>query len=345
MAWPLLGHLDPSFLAIMDRVQSMLREVFETSNALTIAVSGTGSAAMEAAIANTVEPGSRVLVCINGYFGHRIAEMARRQGGEVATLECRWGEAFSTDEIAASLERRSADVVAIVHAETSTGVLQPLDGIPEIVHKYGAMIVVDAVTSLGGVGVRVDHRAIDVCYAASQKCIGAPPGLGPITLSPGAVHRLGNRQSPPAVWYLDLSLLQEYWGGVRNYHHTPPISTIYALHEALREVLDEGLEARWSRHRANAELLWDELEALGLSPYVERSVRLPCLTTVRVPDGTDEAAVRVRLRDEFGIEIGGGLGDLQGRVWRIGLMGSSSRPEYVRLLVAALSACLGRSAR
>ena len=340
---PILGHLDPEFLGVMDRTQQLLRYVFQTRNRLTLSVPGTGSAAMEAGVASLVEPGDRVLVCINGYFGSRIAEMARRHGGDVATIERGWGEVFGADEVRDALRQRPASVVAIVHAETSTGALQPLDEIVQVVHEAGALLIVDAVTSLGGVPLGVDELGIDLCYSCTQKCLGCPPGLGPVTVGPRAAEKLEGRRAPVDSWYLDLALLQRYWGPERTYHHTAPISLTFALYEALRMIAEEGLEARWARHRANAELLWSGLEALGLALHVPAAHRLPSLTTVRIPEGVDESAVRARLLSEYGIEIGGGLGELKGRVWRIGLMGHSSRPENVTLLLGALGRLLGRS--
>jgi alanine-glyoxylate transaminase / serine-glyoxylate transaminase / serine-pyruvate transaminase len=336
MGAPLLGHLDPDFLAMMERTQELLRYAFQTANRLTLPISGTGSAGMEAAVASVVEPGDPVLVCVNGYFGGRIAEMARRHGGAVETIERPWGEVFTADEVRAALERRPAKVVAIVHAETSTGALQPLDEIVEVVHAAGALLLVDAVTSLAGVPLEVDELGLDIVYSGSQKCIGAPPGLAPITLAPAAEARLEARERPVDTWYLDLTLLQRYWGPERTYHHTAPISLDFALYEALRMIAEEGLEARWARHRANAELLWAGLAELGLGLHVPPEHRLPSLTTVLVPDGVDEAQVRGRLLHEYGVEIGGGLGALKGRVWRIGLMAHSSRAENVELVLGAL---------
>ncbi|MFU8771564.1 MAG: pyridoxal-phosphate-dependent aminotransferase family protein [Anaerolineales bacterium] len=337
MATPLVGHLDPFFLDLMDRTQSLLRYVYQTQNKLTIPVSGTGSAAMEAAVANMVEPGTPVLVCINGYFGGRIAEMAARYGGEVQTINRPWGEIFPPEEVKAALRQRPAEVVAIVHAETSTGALQPLDEVASIVHELGGILIVDAVTSLGGVPLQVDELDIDVCYSGSQKCLSCPPGISPITLGQRAVQRLENRQSKVANWYLDLSMVQAYWGSERTYHHTAPISMVYGLYEALRIVVEEGLENRWERHRLNAGMLWDGLEQLGLELHVPLEYRLPSLTTVRVPDGVDELVVRQGLLRDYNIEISGGLGELKGKVWRIGLMGFSSRRENVRLLLSALA--------
>jgi len=340
MATPLVGHLDPSFLTLMDRTQELLRYVYGTQNRLTIPISGTGSAAMEAAVANMVEPGDKVLVCVNGYFGLRIADMAGRYGGDVKTITRLWGEAFTPQEVSQALKSHPAKVVAIVHAETSTGVLQPLEEITQLVHAQGAVLIVDAVTSLGGLPVEVDQVGMDVCYSGSQKCLSCPPGIGPITLGPRAVEKLNNRKTPVANWYLDLSMVQKYWGSERTYHHTAPISANYALYEGLRIVAEEGLEARFARHRSNAQLLWDGLQDLDLTLHVPQEYRLPTLTTVRVPPGVDEAMVRMLLLKEYNIEIGGGLGELKGKVWRIGLMGFSSRPENVLLLLAALERLL-----
>ncbi|HEY5573489.1 MAG TPA: alanine--glyoxylate aminotransferase family protein [Anaerolineales bacterium] len=340
MATPLVGHLDPYFIQLMDHIQDQLRYVFETQNALTIPISGTGSAAMEAAVANMVEPGDAVLVCINGYFGGRIAEMARRYGGSVKTIQRPWGEVFTADEVRRALNDHPSKVVAIVHAETSTGAQQPLDEIARLVHDQGGVLIVDAVTSLGGLPVRVDEVDIDVCYSGSQKCLSCPPGLGPITLNARAEEVLRRRKTPVANWYLDLSIVQKYWGSERTYHHTAPISANFALYEGLRLVAEEGLENRWARHRKNAELLWEGLGDLDLTLHVPEANRLTTLTTVRVPEGVDELTIRRRLLEEYNIEIAGGLGELKGKIWRIGLMGYSSRPENVLLLLAALGRLL-----
>jgi alanine-glyoxylate transaminase/serine-glyoxylate transaminase/serine-pyruvate transaminase len=343
MATPIVGHLDPYFVGLMDKIQALLRYVFETENELTIPVSGTGSAAMETAIANMVEPGDAVLVCIQGYFGTRLAEMARRYGGEVETITRPWGEVFTPAEVKEALDARPAKVVAIVHGETSAGTQQPLEEIARIVHAHGGVLIVDTVASLGGVPVRVDEIGIDVCYSGTQKCLSCPPGLGPITLSPRAEEVLRQRKSPVANWYLDLTMVQKYWGPERTYHPTAPISANYALYEGLRIIAEEGLENRWERHHRNAELLWDGLEALDLTMLVPPQYRLAPLTTVRLPNGIDEAKIRRRLLDEYNIEIAGGLGDFKGKVWRIGLMGHSSRKENVLLLVSALEQLLYHS--
>jgi alanine-glyoxylate transaminase / serine-glyoxylate transaminase / serine-pyruvate transaminase len=336
MSQPLVGHLDPYFLKVMDQVQEMLRYVFQTRNPLTLAVSGTGTAAMETAVANMVEPGEAVLVCANGYFGLRIAEMVERYGGQLTTLKRPWGEVFNLNEIESALEQSGAKVVAIVHAETSTGARQPLEGLAEIVHNHGAVLIVDAVTSLGGLPLLVDEWDLDLVYSGTQKCLGCPPGLGPITLGHRAVERLHARKTRVQNWYLDLTGLEKYWGTERAYHHTAPISAFYGLHEGLRLVAEEGLEGRWERHRRNAESFWEGLERIGLECHVPQQNRLPSLTTVRIPAGVEDMQVRKRLLDEYNIEIAGGFGELKGVVWRVGFMGYSSRLENVELLLNAL---------
>ena len=340
MSLPLVGHLDPFFVKLMDETQELLRYVFCTSNKLTIPISGTGSAAMEASIANTVEPGDSVLICINGYFGERLAEMAKRYGGNVYIIRKKWGEVFSPEEVKLALEEKPVKIVGLVHAETSTGALQPLEEITKIVHNHGALLIVDAVTSLGGIPILVDDIGIDVCYSGTQKCLSCPPGLGPITFGPKAIDKLQNRKLPVTSWYLDLSLVHKYWGGERTYHHTAPISSIYALYEGLRIIAEEGLENRWIRHQKTAELFWEGLEQIGLECHVDYKNRLPSLTTIKVPEGVDELSVRQRLLNEYFIEIAGGLGELKGKVWRVGFMGYSSNEENVYLLLEALKTIL-----
>ena len=342
MSQPLVGHLDPYFLQVMDQIQEMLRYVFQTKNSLTLAIPGTGTAAMEAAVANMVEPGDPVLVCANGYFGLRIAEMVERYNGKLTTLKRPWGEVFQLDEIERALEESQAKVVAIVQAETSTGARQQLEGLAQLVHAHDGVLIVDAVTSLGGLPLRVDEWELDVVYSGTQKCLGCPPGLGPITLSPRAAQRLHNRRTQVANWYLDLSRLERYWSAERVYHHTAPISAFYGLHEGLRLVIAEGLAARWERHRRNAELFWHGLGQIGLECHVTTDHRLPSLTTVRIPEGGDDLQTRKRLLEDYNIEIAGGFGELKGIVWRIGLMGHSSRSENVELLLGALKDILGR---
>jgi alanine-glyoxylate transaminase/serine-glyoxylate transaminase/serine-pyruvate transaminase len=341
MAHPLVGHLDPQFIALMNEVQELLRYVFQTENALTIPVSGTGSASMEAALCNFIEPGDAVLIGVNGYFGERLCDMASRYGAEVRRVERPWGEVFTPDEIEAALAAKPAKLVALVHAETSTGALQPMEGMAEVVQRQGGLLVMDCVTSLGGVEVQVDGWGVDVAYSGTQKCLSCPPGLGPLSVGPRAREVLHGRKTRVANWYLDLTMVEKYWGSERTYHHTAPISMNYALREALRLVVEEGLEARLARHRANAELLWAGLEELGLALCVPRERRLPSLTTVWAPEGVDEAAIRGRLLSDYNVEIAGGLGAYKGRAWRIGLMGYSSRRENVLLLLAALRTLLG----
>ncbi len=341
MMTPIVGHLDPRFIELMDRVQELLRYVFQTENQLTIPISGAGTAAMETAIANVVEPDDTVLVCVNGYFGLRLAEMARRYGDDVETIHRAWGEAFTPDDLKVALDQRPAKVVAIVHAETSTGVLQPLEGIAEIVHAHGGILIVDTVASLGGAPVLVDEWQIDICYSGAQKCLSCPPGISPITVGAHAMDKLEKRSTPVANWYLDLTLLAKYWdAATRAYHHTAPISATYALYEALRLVAKEELEKRWERHSQMAKLLWTGLQALGLTLHVPEPYRTPTLTTVRVPDHIDEASIRRAVLHDYNIEIAGGLGDLKGQVWRVGLMGYSARRENVELLLTALQKLL-----
>jgi alanine-glyoxylate transaminase/serine-glyoxylate transaminase/serine-pyruvate transaminase len=343
MAHPVVGHLDPEFISIMGEIQEMLRSVFQTENELTVPISGTGSAGMEALVCNLIEPGDAVLVCINGYFGTRIADMAARYGADVHVVERPWGEVFSVGEIETALRSQPVKLVTIVHAETSTGALQPLEGLAEVAHRYGALLGVDCVTSLGGVEVKIDEWGVDAAYSGTQKALSCPPGLAPLTFGARAVEAVRNRKTPVANWYLDLNLLQSYWGEERTYHHTAPISMNYALREALRLVLEEGLEARFARHRRHAQLLWEALPKIGLDPYVKEEYRLPTLTTVLVPEGVDEAAVRERLRLDYNIEVAGGLGKFKGRALRIGLMGYSSRLENVITLIGALGQALPRS--
>ncbi len=337
MATPLVGHLDPQFLELMNEVQHMLRYLFQTQNELTIPVSGTGSAGMEAALCNFIVPGDRVLVCVMGYFGERMVEIAGRYGAQVDRLDRPWGQVFHPDEVEATLKGKNYKLVALVHAETSTGACQP--GIAEIAaaaHRSGALLVLDTVTSLGGLPVEIDAWDVDVAYSGTQKCLSAPPGLAPLTVSPRARETLRSRRTPVANWYLDLSMVEKYWGKERTYHHTAPITMNYALREALRLVMEEGLQERFARHRANAELLWEGLEALDLPLLVAAQHRLPTLSTPQIPPGAEDAAIRRQLLDDYNIEIAGGFGPLKGMVWRIGLMGFSSRRENVTLLLAAL---------
>ncbi len=337
MSRPLLGHLDPDFLLLMTEIQGFLRHVFETTNPLTIPVSGTGSAGMETAVVNFVNPGDSVLVGVHGVFGGRIADCVRRCGGECTTVEAAWGEPLDEKALKAAAESCRPKLIAVVHAETSTGVLQPLAPVRELADRFDALLLADAVTSLGGHSVGVDENGIDICYSGTQKCLSCPPGLAPLTVSERARGRLVER-SPS--WYLDLRMVGSYWGKARTYHHTAPISMNYALHRALGLVVEEGLEQRWRRHRRHQGALLAGLEALGLKPLVAPEFRLWPLTTICVPEGIDEARVRAHLLEEFNLEIGGGLGALQGKVWRVGLMGENSRPEPVLFFLDALEKCL-----
>ena len=345
LATPLLGHLDPAFLKVMNDIQTLLRTVFQTTNRFTIAVSGTGSAGMEAAVVNLVEPGDTVIVGVNGMFGTRLATIVERCSGKAIRVEAPWGQIIEPDMIEQTL-RRSGPVkaVAVVHAETSTGAWQPIEPISRLCRDHGALLIVDTVTSLGGVPVEVDQWGIDACYSGTQKCLSCPPGLAPLTLSDRAVAAIKARRTPCQSWYLDLALVADYWtDGTRAYHHTAPISMLYALREALRLVDEEGLPARFMRHRLNSEALVAGLNELGLTPLPPAEHRLPMLTCVKLPGQIDDAAVRTQLLQTFGIEIGGGLGPLKGKVWRIGLMGESCTEANVLTLLNALEDILFRS--
>ncbi|MDB9496957.1 alanine--glyoxylate aminotransferase family protein [Spirulina major CS-329] len=337
-----IGHLDPAYLQLMDEVQSLLRYTWQTTNPMTLPISGTGSAAMEATLANVVEPGDRVLVGVSGYFGHRLVDMAGRYRADVRTLHKPWGGVFSLAELRTALEECRPQVLALVHAETSTGARQPLEGIGALCREFDCLFLVDTVTSLGAVPLFLDEWNVDLAYSCSQKGLSCPPGISPFTMGPRALAKLDNRSTKVANWYLDMSMLRNYWGNGRVYHHTAPVNMTYAIREALRLLAEEGLEQVWARHQRNAEQLWDGLEALGLRCHVERAYRLPTLTTVRVPDGVDAKAVTRRLLAEYNLEIGNGLGELSGQVWRIGLMGTNSRPENVETVLTALGEVLGR---
>lgn len=346
MSAPLIGHLDPAFVAMMDEEKALLRLVFATTNALTLPISGTGSAGMEACFVNVVEPGDEVVVGVNGVFGMRMAEVAERAGAVVHRVEAPWGRIIRPEQIEAALRNaRRPKLVAIVHAETSTGAWQPLEDVAALAHRHGALVLADCVTSLGGVPVEVDAWGVDLAYSGTQKCLSCPPGLSPLTFGPRALEVLRARKTKVQSWYLDLGLLAQYWGEERVYHHTAPITMNYALREALRLVAEEGLAARFARHRSNHEALVAGLEALGLALAAEEGHRLPMLNAVTVPDGVDEARVRGRLLAENGIEIGGGLGPMKGRVWRIGLMGESSRRSHVLAVLAALEDALRAEGR
>lgn len=335
-----VGHLDPCFLAMMSEVQELLRYAWQTSNRITIPVSGTGSAAMEATIANGIEPGEVIVVGSMGYFGNRLEDMAGRYRAEVRTLRKPWGEVFSLEELKTALETHRPKVLALVHAETSAGSCQPMEGIGDLCKAYDCLLIADTVTSLGGVPLFVDEWGIDLAYSCSQKGLSCPPGASPFTMSDRALEKLSKRQGKVPNWYLDMSLVSQYWGAERTYHHTAPINMNYAIREALRLIAEEGLEQRWQRHQQNAELLWEGLEDLGLTLHVAREHRLATLTTVRVPVGIDAKAVTSQLLNHYNIEIGNGLGELAGKVWRIGLMGFNSRPENVVTLLGAMERVL-----
>lgn len=338
---PCIGHLDPAFIGIMDANKAMLRAVFGTTNAMTLPMSGTGSAGMETLLANLVEPGDAVLIGVNGVFGGRMCEVARRQGAEVVRVEAPWGRALDPADFRARAAGRRFKLLAVVHAETSTGVLQDLSGFRDVADELGALLVVDCVTSLGGAPVDLDAHGVDAAYSGTQKCLSVPPGLAPVSVSDRAMAAISVREAPIQSWYLDLTLLSSYWtGSQRAYHHTAPVNMNYALHAGLRRVLAEGLEARYARHRLHGAALRAGLEALGLELPVPAGERLPQLTLVRVPDSVDEALVRRRLLAEWGLEIGGGLGAFAGKAWRIGLMGESSSRRHVTLCLGALAQAL-----
>jgi len=333
-----IGHLDPSFIEIMDDIKTLLQVVMNTDNQLTFPISGTGSAGMETCFVNLIEPGDSVLVLSNGVFGTRMVDVAKRLGANLDVLEFPWGTPVLADQVATQLQAKSYRLVAMVHAETSTGVCNPVPEIGALVREEeGTLFLVDAVTSLGGIPVQTDLWGVDALYSGTQKCVSCPPGLSPISFSDGAVAKLQSRQTKVPNWYLDLSLIVGYWqGGTRSYHHTAPINMLYGLSQALQSIEDEGLEKVHARHREVHELLVSGLENLGLELLVDPRCRLPMLNAVRVPSGIDEAEVRASLLERDRIEIGGGLGPLAGKIWRIGLMGYSAQGENVLRLLEAL---------
>ena len=332
-----LGHLDPYFIKIMDMVKEQLQEVFQTSNKLTIPMSGTGSAGMETCFVNFIEPGDPVLILINGVFGMRQKDVAERLGAKVDSMEYEWGTPIRLAEVEEKLKQNNYKIVAMIHAETSTGVANPVAEVSELVKKTDSLFLVDAVTSLGGMEVAVDKWGIDIIYSGTQKCLSCPPGIAPVSFSDRAVEILQNRNSKVPNWYLDLSMIIKYWEGQkRAYHHTAPVNMIYALHQSLFNVLEEGLENAWARHLEYHKILVNGLEEMGLAMFVEPDYRLPMLNAVVVPDGVDEAEVRSTLRNEYKIEIGAGLGPMAGKVWRIGLMGETCRNESVERILTAL---------
>ena len=340
MSAPCIGHLDPYFLSIMDETQHLLRSLFQTENPLTIPVSGTGSAGMETCFVNMVEPGDEVVVCVNGVFGTRMCDIVNRLGGRLIRVDGEWGKTMDPDKVRDAVQNNAPKLLAVIHAETSTGVCQPLEELSGIARECGALFLVDTVTSLGGMEVALDKMGVDVAYSGTQKCISCPPGLSPISFGPAALEVLDRRKSPVVSWYLDMSMVKDYWGGERKYHHTAPINMIYGLREALRIIMEEGLDARFSRHQLHHKALVAGIEAMGLSMLVSESDRLPMLNAVRIPEGVDDLKVRKELLNNFGMEIGGGLGDLAGRIWRVGLMGHSCCRRNVVMFISALDMAL-----
>jgi alanine-glyoxylate transaminase/serine-glyoxylate transaminase/serine-pyruvate transaminase len=340
MATPLLGHLDPEYLQIMDETQDMLRRLFQTNNPLTLLVSGTGMAGMETCVVNLIEPGDRMVVCVAGFFGDRIAEVGRRAGAAVTVLNRPWGEVFDLDAVRDLLKKERPKVLGIVQAETSTGARQPVEELGKLCHEFDTLLLVDSVTGLGCIPLAVDAWEIDAVYSCSQKGLSCPPGVSPVSFSVRAVEAIGKRKTSVQSWYLDMTLVQRYWSSERFYHHTAPITMTYAVREGLRLVHEEGLETRWARHLRNHRALKAGLTALNLSYTAAEGRQLPQLNAVRIPAGVEDLAVRKRLLTEFGIEIGGGLGEFKGKAWRIGLMGYSCRPNNVLLVLAALEKCL-----
>ena len=340
MTTPLLGHLDPQFLQIMNETQEMLREVFRTKNRLTFPVSATGMAGMETCVVNLIEPGDKMVVCAKGFFGGRMIDVAGRAGAQVTALQKPWGQVFDLDQLRDTLKTVRPKALGIVHAETSTGAWQNIEQLGKLCHEFDTLLIVDAVTSLGCTPVEVDKWELDAVFSCSQKGLGCPPGLSPVTFSDRAVATLKARKTKVQSWYLDLSMIESYWGGDRAYHHTAPITMIYAIREGLRIVLEEGLEARWDRHMQNHKALKAGLTALGMGYIAPEGHQLPQLNAVRIPEGVDDIAGRKALLNDHGIEVGGGLGDFKGKAWRIGLMGYNSRANNVMLVLAALEQVL-----
>ena len=341
MANPPVGHLDPEFIRLMSSLSALLGQTFGTRNDFTISISGTGTLGMEAALVNTIEPGDRVLVCINGFFGERMADIAGRCNANLRTLSVPWGQALDLAVIEKELRSFQPKVLAIVHAETSTGVLQPLEDFPKILKNYpDTLLLVDTVTSLGGHPVKVDEWGIDICYSGTQKCLSCPPGLAPITFSPKALKKIKDRTKKVRSLYVDMNMIGKYWGTERRYHHTAPVSMNYALLEALRIIEEEGLEKRYERHRRNHLALVKGVEAMGLKMLVDEPYRLWSLNTVKIPEGIDDAKVRKTLLEQYNLEIGGGLGVLKGKIWRVGIMGYSSSEANVLFFLTVLEQTL-----
>ncbi len=339
---PLVGHKDPSYVRIMDEVASMLRETFETRNAATFALPATGGSGMEASLINLLEPGDAVVIGRAGFFANRMVGIAERAGAKVTVVDAPWGQPLDRQQLLEAVRRSRARVLAVVHGETSTGMEQPLEGLGRGCQELDAFLVVDAVASFGGTRLPVDELAIDVCYSGSQKCLSAPPGLAPITLSDRALRAIEARKTPVSSWYFDLTLHARYWGKEHIYHHTAPVLNVYALHEALKVVLEEGLAERFARHRLHASALRAGLEALGITLFADPAHRLVPVTTMLVPDGVSDATTRAALLDDYSVEISGGLGDFAGKMWRIGTMGHSAQRTNVTLVLGALEAILRR---
>lgn len=340
MAAPCVGHLDPYFFTVMDETQRLLRFLFQTENGLTIPVSGTGSAGMEACLVNLVEPGDEVVVCVHGFFGTRMCDIVNRIGGRLTRVDGEWGRAIDPDAVRKAVQDKSPKLIAVVHAETSTGVCQPLGDLADLAQNSGALFLVDFVTSLGGMDVALERMGVDAAYSGTQKCISCPPGLSPMSLGPRAMAAVEKRKTPVLSWYLDMSMVKNYWAEERKYHHTAPINMIYGLREALRIIAEEGLEARFARHLLNHRALVAGVEAMGLAMLVPEAERLPTLNAIRIPEGADDLKVRRALLHNYGVEIGGGLGDLAGKIWRVGLMGYSSSQRNVFIFLSALEAVL-----
>lgn len=338
---PVIGHLDPAYLKILDQIGDGLRVVFQTSNRATNAAPGTGTSGMEACVSNMVEPGDKVLVCVHGYFGDRLRQMVERQGAQITLIEEEeWGKPTNPQRVEAALKADAYKLITLVHAETSTGVLQPMEDIAKLAKEHGVMILLDTVTSLGGVEVKMDEWGLDAAYSCSQKCIGCPPGLAPISFSDRAIEAVKNRKHPVSSWYLDITLLEKYWGPERVYHHTSSSTLNYAILEALQLIEKEGLQNRFDRHLKNHRALVAGVEAMGLKMHVDPEYRLPTLNTVKIPEGADDLKTRKYLLATFNLEIGGGLGALAGKVWRVGLMGYSSSAENVLFFLSAISRAL-----
>jgi len=343
MARPTIGHLDPAFVGMMGEMKELLRYAFQTENALTMPVSAPGSAGMEMCFVNLVEPGDKVIVCKNGVFGGRMLENVKRTGGVPVVVEDAWGVPVDVEKVEAAFAANpDTKVLAFVHAETSTGARSDAQALAAIAHKYGALVIADCVTSLAGIPLMVDEWELDAVYSGSQKCLSCTPGLSPVTFNERAIAKLKARKTPVQSWFLDLNLVLGYWGseGKRTYHHTAPVNTLYGLHESLVMLAEEGIENSWERHANNHAMLRDGFEAMGLKFVVEKDYRLPQLNTVYIPEGVDDAAVRTRLLNEFNLEIGAGLGDLAGKVWRFGLMGHASRVENIDYCLSSLKQAL-----